>query len=329
MDRQEKQTLWDAVHAGKAIDNHTALAVLKASHGELAEILHAAHHVTSHRFGNEVSLCSIANVRSGNCSENCSFCAQSSHFKGVPAPKYPLMSVDEIRQCAEKGGKAPVEFFSYVTSGRALEDKSLDNVCEAVSGMDSSKESFNHCASLGCLSFESLKKLKDSGVTRYHHNLESSESFFPSVCTTHTYAERIRTVRDARRAGLQVCCGGLLGLGESLEQRVELAVAIAAEKVDSIPLNFLVPIPGTPMEDRPQLEPFEILLTIAMFRLVNPDSEVRMAAGRGALRSLQSFIFHAGCNGLMVGDFLTVSGQGLENDLTMLSDLGLTVKRKD
>ncbi|SDL33893.1 biotin synthase [Maridesulfovibrio ferrireducens] len=329
MDRQEKQILWDCVRAGKAVDKHIAIAILRASHGELAEILHAAHHVTSLRFGREVSLCSIANVRSGNCSEDCSFCAQSSHFKGVPAPKYPLMSVDEIRECAEKGGQAPVEYFSYVTSGRALEGKSLGRVCEAVAGMDPSKDFSKHCASLGCLSFESLKKLKDSGVTRYHHNLETSESFFPSVCTTHSYAERIRTVRDAKKAGLEVCCGGLLGLGESFEQRVELALAIAAEKVNSIPLNFLVPIPGTPMEDRPQLEPLEILLTIAMFRLVNPHSEVRMAAGRGALRSLQSFIFHAGCNGLMVGDFLTVSGQGIENDLTMLRDLGLTVKRKD
>ncbi|WP_031481927.1 biotin synthase BioB [Maridesulfovibrio frigidus] len=338
MDRQEKQAMWDAINAGKPIDRHVALAILRASHGELAEILHAAHKVTSLRFGKEVSLCSIANVRSGNCSEDCSFCAQSSHFKGVPAPTYPLMSTEQIKECAEKGGKAPLEYFSYVTSGRALEGKSLSRVCEAVSEMEADKQeissgglnsadgNFKHCASLGCLSFESLKKLKESGVSRYHHNLEAAESFFPAVCTTHSYSERIETVRNAKKAGLEVCCGGLLGLGESLEQRVELAVAIATEQVDSIPLNFLVPIPGTPMENNTPLEPLEILLSIAMFRLVNPHSEVRMAAGRGSLRSLQSFIFHAGCNGLMVGDFLTVSGQGLENDLTMLRDLGLTVK---
>ncbi|OEU66901.1 MAG: biotin synthase BioB [Desulfovibrio sp. S3730MH75] len=338
MDRQEKQAMWDAIHAGKPVDKHVALAILRTSHGELAEILHAAHKVTSLRFGKEVSLCSIANVRSGNCSEDCSFCAQSRHFKGVPAPTYPLMSIEQIKECAEKGGKAPIEYFSYVTSGRALEDKSLNRVCEAVSEMEADKKddisdgsnsadgTFKHCASLGCLSLSSLNKLKESGVSRYHHNLEASESFFPAVCTTHSYSERIETVRNAKKAGLEVCCGGLLGLGESLEQRVELAVAIAAEKVDSIPLNFLVPIPGTPMENNTPLEPLEILLTIAMFRLVNPHSEVRMAAGRGALHSLQSFIFYAGCNGLMVGDFLTVSGQGLDNDLTMLHDLGLTVK---
>ncbi|CCO23876.1 biotin synthase BioB [Maridesulfovibrio hydrothermalis] len=327
MDRKEKQAIWTAVHGGAAIDKHTAVSILGASHGELAEVLHAAHTMTVRRFGREVSLCSIANVRSGNCSEDCSFCAQSSHFTGTPAPAYPLMSVEEIQDCAEKAGKHPLEFFSYVTSGRALGGKSLSHVCEAVDGMPDKK--FNHCASLGCLDFESLKKLRESGVKRYHHNLEASESFFQNVCTTHTYDERIRTVRDAKKAGLEVCCGGLLGLGESPEQRVELALAVAAEDVDSIPLNFLVPIPGTPLENVEPLQPLEILLTIAMFRLVNPHAEVRMAAGRAALRSLQSFIFHAGCNGLMVGDFLTVSGQGIENDLTMLKDLGLTVKCRD
>ncbi|WP_432737819.1 biotin synthase BioB [Maridesulfovibrio sp. FT414] len=326
MDRNNKQRLWAAATSGSAIDEDTAVSLLGASHGELAEILHAAHMVTTRRFGREVSLCSIANVRSGNCSEDCSFCAQSSHFKGTPAPTYPLMSVEEIRKCADKAGQSPVEFFSYVTSGRALTGKSLNHVCEAVDGMRD--RSFCHCASLGCLDFDSLKKLRESGVVRYHHNLESSESYFPEVCTTHSYAERIRTVRDAKRAGLEVCCGGLLGLGESHAQRVELAMAIAAEEVDSIPLNFLVSIPGTPLEHVEPLEPLEILLTIAMFRLVNPHSEVRMAAGRAALRSLQSFIFHAGCNGLMVGDFLTVSGQGIENDLTMLKDLGLSVRTK-
>lgn len=324
MDRKEKRALWDAVHSGEAIDGQTAISILGCTHGELAEILHAAQTVTMKGFGSEVSLCSIANVRSGNCSEDCSFCAQSSHFTGTPAPTYPLMSVEEIKDCAEQAGQSPVEFFSYVTSGRALGAKSLTHVCEAVSDMPD--KTFNHCASLGCLDFESLKKLRASGVVRYHHNLESSESYFPNVCTTHSYSERIRTVRDAKKVGLQVCCGGLLGLGESPEQRVELARAIAAEEVDSIPLNFLVPIPGTPLEGVKPLQPLEILLTIAMFRLTNPLAEVRMAAGRAALRSLQSFIFHAGCNGLMVGDFLTVSGQGIGNDLQMLEDLGLTVK---
>ncbi|WP_027721040.1 biotin synthase BioB [Maridesulfovibrio zosterae] len=326
MDRKDKQAIWTAVHGGGAIDEHTAVSILGASHGELAEILHAAHTMTMRRFGREISLCGIANVRSGNCSENCSFCAQSSHFTGTPAPTYPLMSVEEIRDCAKKAGESPVEFFSYVTSGRALKGKSLSNVCEAVDGMRDT--SFKHCASLGCLDLESLEKLKSAGVVRYHHNLESSESFFPSVCTTHTYAERIGTVRDAKKAGLEVCCGGLMGIGESPQQRVELALAIAAEEVDSIPLNFLVPIPGTPLENVKPMQPLEILLTIAMFRLVNPHAQVRMAAGRSALRSLQAFIFHAGCNALMVGDFLTVSGQGIEADLTMLKDLGFSVKKK-
>ncbi|WP_320172474.1 biotin synthase BioB [Maridesulfovibrio sp.] len=326
MGRSWKDKIRVAAQAGEPIDEVTAVELLGASHDDLAWILDAAHTVTSRSFGSSVSLCAIANVRSGNCSEDCVFCAQSSHFKGTPAPVYPLMEVGEIRECAAKAGRSPVEFFSYVTSGRALGREPLDRVCEAVDGMR--EVPFSHCASLGCLDFESLKKLRESGVVRYHHNLESAESYFQKVCTTHSYAERIRTVRDARRAGLQVCCGGLLGLGESREQRVELALAIAAEKVDSIPLNFLVPIPGTPLEGVGQLEPLEILLSIAMFRLTNPQAEVRMAAGRGALRSLQAFIFHAGCNGLMVGDFLTVSGQGIDSDLTMLSDLGLKARRK-
>lgn len=326
MDRNEKQALWTAVHGGGAIDEHTAVSVLGASHGELAEILHAAHTMTMRRFGREISLCSIANVRSGNCSEDCTFCAQSSYFKGTPAPTYPLMPVDEIRGCAEKAGQSPLEFFSYVTSGRALKGNPLDQLCEAVGGMRG--KSFNHCASLGCLDFDSLEKLHKSGVVRYHHNLEAAESFFPNVCSTHSYSERVRTVRDAQKAGFEICCGGLLGLGESHRQRVELALALAELEVDSIPLNFLIPILGTPLEGVKPLQPLEILLTIAMFRLVNPHAEVRMAAGRAALRSLQALIFHAGCNGLMVGDFLTVSGEGINHDLTMLDDLGLTIRSK-
>lgn len=323
--------MWAAVHAGEAIDKHTAVSILGAGHGELAEIIHAAHIVTSRRFGREVSLCSIANVRSGNCSEDCRFCAQSSHYNGTPAPVYPLMSCEEMKDCSRKSSTQPIEFFSYVTSGRALGDKALEKVCEAVEELESEEiknPGMAHCASLGCLSYEALCRLKKSGMVRYHHNLETARSYFPEICTTHSFDERIRTIRDARRAGLEVCSGGLLGLGETPEQRVELALELATEKVDSIPLNFLIPIPGTPLEHMEQMQPLEILLTIAMFRLTNPHSEVRMAAGRNSLRNLQSFIFPAGCNGLMVGDFLTVHGQGIKDDLQMLQDLGLTIRQR-
>ncbi len=328
MDRQDKNRMWTAVHAGDAIDEHTAVSILGAGHGELSEVMHAAHTVTARRFGREVSLCAIANVRSGNCSEDCSFCAQSSHYKGTPAPVYPLMSAEEMKDCSRRAAAEPIEFFSYVTSGRALGDESLDKVCGTVEDLDSSvSEGMSHCASLGCLDYEALCRLKKSGVVRYHHNLETARSHFSEVCTTHSFDERIRTIRDARRAGLAVCSGGLLGLGESHAQRVELAMELAAEKVDSIPLNFLIPIPGTPLEHMEQMKPLEILLSIAMFRLTNPHAEVRMAAGRPALRNLQAFIFPAGCNGLMVGDFLTVEGQGIKDDLQMLDDLGLSVRK--
>lgn len=330
MDRQDKNSLWTAVHSGEAIDEKTAVAVLGAGHGELSEVLHAAHTVTARSFGREVSICSIANVRSGNCSEDCRFCAQSAHYNVPSAKVYPLMTPEKMKECSRKASRAPIEFFSYVTSGRALSDKSLGIICDTVKELEAEEDKnpgMAHCASLGCLSYDELCRLKECGMVRYHHNLETSRSFFPEICTTHSYDERIRTIRDAKRAGLEVCSGGLLGLGECSEQRVELAMELASHKVDSIPLNFLIPIPGTPLENMAPLKPLEILLTIAMFRLVNPHSEVRLAAGRPALRNLQAFIFPAGCNGLMVGDFLTVHGQGIQDDIQMLEDLGLTPRK--
>jgi biotin synthase len=331
MDRQDKNKMWAAVHSGTAIDEHTAVSILGAGHGELSEILHAAHTVTSRSFGREVSLCSIANVRSGNCSEDCRFCAQSSYYEVASAQIYPLMSNEEMKDCSRKASAAPIEFFSYVTSGRALGPKSLSKLCETVHELEK-EESKNpgmaHCASLGCLSYEDLCRLKESGMVRYHHNLETSRSYFPEVCTTHSFDERIRTIRDAKKAGLEVCSGGLLGLGESPAQRVELAMELAEHDVDSIPLNFLIPIAGTPLEHMQPMKPLEILLAIAMFRLTNPHAEVRMAAGRPSLRNLQAFIFPAGCNGLMVGDFLTVHGQGIQDDIQMLEDLGLTPRQR-
>ena len=172
---------------------------------------------------------------------------------------------------------------------------------------------------------DELGKLKAAGLRRYHHNLETAPSFFPEICTTHDHQIRVETVRAAKEAGLEVCCGGLLGLGESLEQRVELACLLAELQVDQIPLNFLVPIPGTPMEDRPPVEPLEVLRTIAMFRLVCPEAGLNVAAGRVRLNRLQSMIFYAGCNAMMIGDLLTVAGGAVAEDLQMLADLELEV----
>jgi len=312
----------DKAKAGVALDADEALAVLDAPQAMLPTILDAATASRRRRFGHTASLCSILNAKSGLCAEDCAFCAQSARH-ATDVARYDLLSDGEILAAYEAACKLPVGHFGIVTSGKAVTDAELDRLCGLIASRRDGPVAF--CASLGTLDENQLRRLKDAGLTRYHHNLETAESYFPTICTTHRYADRVATVRAARRVGLAVCSGGLLGLGETRRHRVELARALRELGVDSVPLNFLVPIPHTPAAGfaRP-LEPVEILKTIAMVRLVCCDAEVKVCAGRELhLREREKEIFAAGATGMMIGGYLTVRGRSVEEDLDLLARAGI------
>lgn len=306
------------------IDKELALAVLSLPGEELPSLLAVTHALRRRHFGDKVRLCSIVNARSGLCGEDCSFCAQSRHYPDAPREIYAMLTQEQLVDAYQEGATRPIEFFSIVTSGGALPASDLET---CIRTMRETTDGPGWCASLGCLDEDDLRRLKEAGMVRYHHNLETGRRFYSQVCTTHDYERRLETVRAAKRAGLAVCSGGIFGLGETHEDRVELAMTLAEEQVDSIALNFLIPIPGTPLEDREPMAPVDILKTVAMFRLTNPRVDVRLCGGRAHLRRMQSMLFWAGCNGMMIGDLLTTAGESVDDDLAMLRDLGLTPVR--
>lgn len=315
--------LEDAAETGQPIAAETALHVLAAESHELPRLMAAATSMRMRFFGNRVELCSILNARSGACREDCVYCAQSAHHK-TRAAVYPLLSPSRIRESYDAATQAPIRHYGIVTSGDTLSDAEIDSVCEAIRG-HRPEGSAGWCASMGGLSGPQLRRLKEAGLRRYHHNLETAPSFFHRICTTHTAADRIRTLRAAKAAGLEICSGGLMGLGESAEHRVEFARTLADEGVDSIPMNFLVPIPGTPLEHQAPMAPLEIIKTLIMMRLMVPRADLRLCGGRAHLRDLQAMAFYAGASSMMVGPLLTVSGRRVEDDVRMVTDLGLEI----
>ncbi len=318
--KREIDSIREDAEFGRPIAPDAAMWVLRSQSSDLPDIFAAASSVRRRFFGNNVYMCSILNARSGACSEDCAFCAQAARHKTNTGIR-PLLSKSEIIKEYEEAAGLPIARFGVVTSGCALSSDGIERLCEAVRERQIPGAAW--CASLGCLEAGQLAVLKDAGLSRFHHNLETAESFFPQICTTHSYEKRLNTVRAARAAGLEVCCGGILGLGESLEQRVEFAGILAREQVDSIPLNFLIPIPGTRLEHMETMRPLDMLRSIAMFRLTNPRAEILVCAGRVHLGALQSMIFHAGATGMMIGRLLTVAGCDVEHDLRMLRDMEL------
>jgi biotin synthase len=287
------------------------------------EMLAVTDRVRRHYKGTGISLCSIVNAKSGLCGEDCSFCAQSVRYSTGVA-EYPMADPEAIVRSAEEAARAGASEFSIVTSGTRLEkEREVAGIMEALESMKGSI-GLERCASLGILDDEALKRLKESGLESYHHNLETGRSFFPRVCTTHGYDEDVAVVRSAKRLGFKVCSGGVFGLGESWEDRVELAGTLKDLGVDSVPINFLHPRPGTPLENASNLTPIECLKVIALIRLMMPDRDVVVCGGRLVnLRELKPLIFAAGANGMMIGNCLTTPGRPPEDDLAMLSDLGL------
>lgn len=274
-------------------------------------------------FANKVELCSIINAKSGNCFQDCRFCAQSAHYK-AKIEKYPLVSSDRMVECAQSASKMKARGFGIVTSGDCISpQKEIPEICRAISRIRE-QGLINPDASLGRLTPDMAFRLKDAGLVRYHHNLETSERFFPNICTTHSYKDRVNTVKIAKKTGLEVCCGGLFGMGETPQDKIDLAFMLKELDVDSVPLNFLIPISGTPLEAAKPLSADEILMTIAIFRIILPDKQIKVCAGREHnLKNRQKEIFAAGASGMMIGGYLTQAGNPPQEDLKMLEDLGL------
>jgi len=313
---------------GAGASEEEALAMLDLEGEDLDALLKAAGRVARRFRGDEVSLCTIINAKSGRCSEDCRFCAQSGHY-GTDSETFPLMSGDEIYDASAKMDADGVDRFSIVTSGRGItSDAEFDTILGAVRRI-AGGTGLEVCASLGVLPREKLRALRDAGLAYYHHNIETAPSFYPKICTTHPVGERMRTIRDARSAGLKVCSGGIIGLGESWEQRVEMALVLRELDPDSIPLNVLNPVTGTPLEDRPLTPPEDVLRTIAIFRMVNPTKSVRYAGGRQVnMGGKQALGLEYGLDGMLTGNYLTTTGTDPETDKSMIRGLGLKTRRE-
>ena len=279
-----------------------------------AELMAQALRVKLANRGRQFSLCSIINAKSGQCSEDCRFCAQSAHFK-TGAPVYPLLGREQVLAAAWAAKNSGAEHFSLVTSGRGLAGRDLERVAELISAIRR-EVGIAVCASLGILRAEDFLMLKEAGMSRYPHNLETSEAFFSRIATTHTFAERVDTILAAKAAGLEVCAGGIFGLGETEGDRIAMALALRGLEVDSVPINLLIPLPGTPMAGTPPLSVLDTLRSIALYRLLLPGIPIRLAAGREtALQDFLSSAFMAGADGMMIGGYLTEKGRLPEMDL--------------
>jgi biotin synthase len=303
------------------IDSEDAERLYEIGQKDSFLLMAHASQIREHFKGKKIGLCAIVNAKSGLCAENCRFCAQSVHY-GTAAPVYPLISSKEIIEKGRAAFEAGARHFGIVTSGTriSVEDEWRE-IYRAIAGLN--EVGMKPCGSLGMLDYDMALNLKKSGLFRYHHNLETSRSFFDSICSTHAYDEDIETVKTAKEAGLSVCSGGIIGLGESMEQRIELAMTLKELDVDSVPVNILNPIEGTPLAGTPPLSPMEILLTVAIYRFILPDKDIKLCGGKEKnLRQLLPLAIIAGCNSFMTGNYLTTLGRNTEDDLEMIADLG-------
>nr|WP_199291360.1 MULTISPECIES: biotin synthase BioB [unclassified Limnothrix] len=321
--------LADRVIAGEAIDRATALILTQIDdQADILALCAAADRVRQARCGNVVDLCSIGNVKSGSCSENCSFCAQSAHHPGQESPIYGLRTPEEILAQAKAAEAAGAKRFCLVSQGRGpkyggRQESEFEQILETVRQIIA-ETNIKPCCALGEVNADQAQALKEAGVTRYNHNLEASEAFFPNVATTHSWQDRVATIKTLKAAGIQACTGGILGMGETWADRVDLALALRDLEVESIPLNLLNPRAGTPMGDRPKLDPYEAAKAIAIFRMILPDRILRYAGGREVVMGeLQALGLKAGLNAMLIGHYLTTMGQPPEKDHEMLAELGL------
>jgi biotin synthase len=292
---------------------------------DLLDLIASANRVRLHYKGTRIDTCAIVNAKSGSCSEDCAFCAQSAHHHAA-TESYPLMDGEAIGRAAEAAFDAGAEAFGLVAAWKGLkEGPELEALLTRVRELAASGRGHVD-GSLGHVPSEAIaQKLKEAGIRTYNHNLETAPSHFPNICSTHSFQDRVDTIKRLKGAGIRICSGGIFGMGESPDQRVELALALREVGVDVLPMNFLNPIAGTPLETETPLKPLECLQTIAVFRMLVPTANIMVAGGREVnLRELQSWAYHAGANATMVGNYLTTGGRSPAEDHRMIADLGLT-----
>lgn len=309
--------LEEKIYQDYMISKKEALFLIASPLDQLCE---AANRIRMHFCGNQFDICAIINAKSGRCPENCRYCAQSSHYN-VAVNEYPLLDADTLVEQAVQNAKQGVLRYSIVTSGRSPGDSEISSLCEAVQKIRNACQ-IEVCVSSGLLNERQYHALKKAGASRAHNNLEASERFFPNICTTHTTADKIAAISAAKTAGMQVCSGGIIGLGETMEDRIDLAITLRDLNIRSVPVNILNPIPGTPLENQTPLSYDEILRTIAIFRFLLPRAAIRLAGGRGLMPDHGKACFLSGANAAISGDMLTTYGITIEKDLKMIAECG-------
>ncbi len=296
--------------------------LLKLYNMDLEELLE----LSSKYVKDTVEFCSIVNARNGKCSQNCKYCAQSSYYR-TDIESYPLISVEDVIKAAEESRENKADRFAIVTSGKTPDEEDFDKILEMIKALNK-VEGIKSCASIGILNEEQAKALADAGLKRFHHNINTAESYYPSVCTTHTWQDRLNTCKLVKKYGMELCCGVILGMGESVEQRVEMAIELAEIEPDSIPINILMPIPETPFENYyDKIDEENILRTLAVFKIANPNSILRFCGGRMRLsEENQEKALKTCVEGILIGNYLTTLGKEPHEDIETIAKLGKTIK---
>jgi biotin synthase len=314
--------LEEKILKGGSVSREDASYIAEVSGPDIFDLFVSANKIRIHFMGNKAELCSIINAKSGACPEDCSFCAQSSKSR-AEINVYGLLDRETVTQKAKEAKRSGVRMFSIVTSGRKVSGRDLLAVVEMISEIRDI--GLLPCASLGLLSKKELLTLKSAGLERYHHNLETSERFFSKICSTHNYAHKLKTIDAVKSAGLSICSGGIFGMGETWQDRIDMAFMLKEINIDSVPINFLIPIKGTALEKRGLLHPFEALKILSLYRFILPQKEIRICGGRlQILNEFNSLIFFAGADSLLSGNYLTTTGRSYEDDLRLIELYGLT-----
>lgn len=312
----------EKVKNGYEITRDEAIEIYKSDYEELTE---AADELRKHFCGNDFDICTIINAKSGKCSENCKFCAQSAHYN-THVKEYDLLDKETIVNDALDKYKRGIPRYSMVASGKSLTDEDINNICYITREIYEKAPGIRVCLSGGLISEEGFEKLKDAGIKRVHNNLESSRNYFKEICTTHTYDQKINTIKAAQEAGMEICSGGLIGLGESFEDRIDMAMELRELGVKSVPVNLLNPIKNTPLENMEKLSMEEVNRTCATFRFILKDAFIRLAGGRSLMEEYGKSAFKSGANATISGVLLTTEGPSIEDDMETLRELNYEIK---